>query len=84
MVYPILEQVGSGTANWGTHSYVPYADGGVIVADNEFFRSIVPESVMTEYQKIADEMAAGKITVSTAFGASTEEIDAVKALAAPF
>ena len=39
---------------------------------------------MTEYQKIADEMAAGKITVSTAFGASTEEIDAVKALAAPF
>lgn len=84
MVYPILEQVGSGTANWGTHSYVPYADGGVIVADNEFFRAIVPESVMTEYQKIADDMAAGKITVSTAFGASTEEIDAVKALAAPF
>ena len=81
MVYPILVSIGDGTAQWGTHKYITYAEGGVIVADNEYFRSIVPTSVMTEYDKIVEDFKAGKITVSTAYGASTDDIKAVTDLA---
>ena len=83
MVYPIVEEVGDGTAEWGHHNKIPYADGGVTLADNEYYQALVPEEIRTKLNEIADEMSAGKIEVSTAYGASTEEIDALKALAAP-
>ena len=82
MVSPIVAEVGAGTAEWGTHSKIPYADGGVTLADNEFYQAIVPEEIRTQLTEIADKMIAGEIEVSTAYGASTEDIDAVKALAA--
>lgn len=83
MVYPIVESVGDGTAVWGQHNKIPYADGGVTLADNEYYQALVPEEIRTKLNEIAEEMIAGKIEVSTAYGASTEEIDALKALAAP-
>lgn len=83
MVYPIVESVGDGTAVWGQHNKIPYADGGVTLADNEYYQALVPEEIHTKLNEIAEEMIAGKIEVSTAYGASTEEIDALKALAAP-
>ena len=59
----------------------PYAEGGVNVPQNEWFSNQVPASVLEQYTAIVDAMNAGEITVSTAYGASTEEIDAMKALA---
>lgn len=82
MVSPIVAEVGTGTAEWGTHSKISYADGGVTLADNEFYQALVPEEVRAQLTEIADKMIAGEIEVSTAYGASTEEIDALKALAA--
>ncbi|MBE5970934.1 MAG: BMP family ABC transporter substrate-binding protein [Lachnoclostridium sp.] len=82
MVSPIVEEVGAGTAEWGTHSKIPYADGGVTLADNEFYQALVPEEIRTQLTEIAEKMIAGEIEVSTAYGASTEDIDALKALAA--
>ena len=82
MVSPIVAEVGAGTAEWGTHSKIPYADGGVTLADNEFYQALVPEEVRAQLTEIADKMIAGEIEVSTAYGASTEDIDALKALAA--
>lgn len=81
MVYPIIEAIGDGTAAWGTHTYISYADKGVVVADNQYFQAAVPADVMTKYQQIVSDMVAGKITVDTAYGATTEQIDAVKAQA---
>lgn len=83
MVYPIVEEVGDGTAVWGQHNKISYADGGVRLADNEYYQTLVPEEIRTKLNEIADKMSAGEIEVSTAYGASTEEIDALKALAAP-
>ena len=81
MVSPIVAEVGAGTAEWGTHNKISYADGGVTLADNEYYQAIVPEEIRTQLTEIAEKMTAGEIEVSTAYGASTEEIDALKALA---
>ena len=81
MVAPILVQIGNGTAEWGKHTYIGYADGGVNVPQNEWFHNQVPESVLEAFNAIVDAMNNGEITVSTAYGASTEQIDAMKALA---
>lgn len=82
MVYPIVEMVGDGTAQWGTHMKISYADGGVSLADNEYYQAMVPDEVKTQLEEIKEKMIAGEIEVSTAYGASTEEIDAIKAQAA--
>lgn len=82
MVSPIVAEVGEGTAEWGQHNKIPYADGGVTLADNEYYQSLVPEEIRAQLTEIAEKMIAGEIEVSTAYGASTEEIDALKALAA--
>ena len=81
MVAPILVQIGDGTAEWGKHTYIGYAEGGVNVPQNEWFNNQVPASVLEQYSVIVDAMNAGEIKVPTAYGASTEEIDAMKALA---
>ena len=82
MVYPIVEKIGNGTAEFGTHTKISYADGGVKLADNEYYQAIVPDTVKTEFQKIVDKMVAGEIKVDTAYGASTEDINKIKAEAA--
>ena len=81
MVYPVLEAAGNGTTEWGTHTYISFGEGGVFLSEKNY-KDIVPESVLPEYEKIVEDLVAGKIEVSTAFGASTEEIEAVKAKAA--
>ena len=81
MVFPIVTEIGEGTAKWGTHIKVPYADGGVSLADNEFYQALVPEAIRNQLVDVANKMTAGEIQVSTAYGASTEEVDAIKALA---
>jgi len=82
MVYPIVESFGNGTAEWGTHMKISYADGGVSLADNKYYEASVPAEIRTKLAEIAEKMKAGDIQVSTAYGASTEDIDAIKDLAA--
>ena len=82
MVYPVLEEIGSGTAQFGTHSSISYADGGVSLAQNEYFDNAVPDDVKTAFQAVVDDMTAGKIEVDTAYGATTEEIAVIESKAA--
>lgn len=81
MVFPMVKEIGAGTAEFGKHKSISYADGGVKLADNEYFNSAVPEAVQTEFKGIVDKMMAGEIEVDTAYGATTEMIDSVKARA---
>ena len=80
MVYPMLEQIGNGTVAWGTHSYISYAQGGVRLADNEWFKAAVPAAVMEQYEKVVADLAAGNLSVSTAYGADEAAVNAKKAL----
>lgn len=82
MVYPVLEEIGSGTAQFGTHSSISYADGGVSLAQNEYFDKAVPDDVKTAFQAVVDDMTAGKIEVDTAYGATTEKIAEIESKAA--
>ena len=84
MDYPNGEEIGNGTAQWGTHRMISYAEGGASLADNTFYQAVVTEEMQTKLDEIADKIASGEIKVSTAYGASTEEIEAIKALAAPY
>lgn len=81
MVYPILEGIGNGTVAWGTHSFINYKDEGVYLVKNDYTNAIVPADVWTKFNTIEEDLKNGKIEVSTAFGASTDQIDAVKAKA---
>lgn len=81
MVSPILEKIGDGTIEWGHHTYISYRDGGVYLIENEYTTNIVTEEVMQKYKDAASKIANGEIVVPTAFNATTEEIDAIKAKA---
>jgi len=83
MVLPMLKAIGDGTIEWGTHRYISHAEGGVYLVNNDYTKAIVTDEVLTEYEKIVEEVNNGKIKISTAFGASTEEIEKVKSLAKP-
>lgn len=82
MVFPIVEQIGAGTAPWGTHMKISLAEGGASLADNQYFQAIVPADMQATLADIAAKIESGEIEVSTAYGASTDEIDAIKSLAA--
>jgi basic membrane protein A len=82
MVYPVLEEIGAGTAEFGTHKSISYADGGVSLAENDYFNNAVPEDVKTQFQAVVDDMVAGNIEVDTAYGATTEEISEIESQAA--
>ena len=84
MVYPIVEQIGNGTAQWGTHMMISMAEGGASLADNEWYQAIVTEDMKNTLAEIESGIASGEIEVSTAYGASTEEIEEIEALAAPY
>lgn len=84
MVYPILEAINNDTVEWGTHSFISHAEEGVYLINNDYTKNIVPAEVWTEYEKIVEELDSGKIKVSTAFGASTEEIEEVKSKTKPY
>lgn len=78
MVYPMLEAINEGTIEWGTHSFISHAQEGVFLVDNDYTKAIVTEAVKAEYDKVVEELNSGNISVSTAFGASQEQIDKVK------
>ena len=77
----MLERIGEGTAEWGKHTYITYAEGGVNVPENEWFVNQVPASIRTKFETIVQALCNGEISVSTAYGASTDDVDAMKTLA---
>ncbi|NLY45148.1 MAG: BMP family ABC transporter substrate-binding protein [Tissierella sp.] len=83
MVYPMLEAINEGTIEWGTHSFISHAEEGVYLVNNDYTQAIVPSEVWSEYESVVEELNSGNIKVSTAFGASTDEIDKVKSEAKP-
>lgn len=51
------------------------------MVNNDYTKAIVSDEVWSEYEKVVSDLDSGKVSVSTAFGASTADIDAVKAKA---
>lgn len=83
MVYPILVGINDGSVQWGTHSYISYEQGGVYLVKDKYTEAIVSANDWEVFSKVEEELKSGQIVVDTAYGASTEEIEAVKAKAKP-
>lgn len=83
MVYPILVGINKGEVEWGSHSYISFEEGGVYLVKDKYTESIVKDEDWDKYSDIEEKLKSGEIKVSTAFGASTEEIEAVKNSAKP-
>ncbi len=83
MVYPILVGINDGSVQWGTHSYISYEQGGVYLVKDKYTEAIVSANDWEVFNKVEEELKSGQIVVDTAYGASTEEIEAVKAKAKP-
>ena len=83
MVYPILVGINDGSVQWGTHSYISYEQGGVYLVKDKYTEAIVSANDWEVFSKVEEELKSGQIVVDTAYGASTEEIEAVKVKAKP-
>lgn len=83
MVYPILVGINEGTVEWGTHSFISYEEKGVYLVRDKYTDSIVQAESWEAFDKAEEALKDGTVEVSTAYGASTEEIDAVKDRAKP-
>lgn len=72
---------------WNEHVWVDasYAEGDYLtLLETSNFTSMVPASVLTEYNRIVAELRAGNIEVDTAIGATEADWNAKYAEAAPF
>lgn len=83
MVYPMLMGIKDGSVKWGTHSFISYSEGGVYLVRDKNTEAIVQSEIWEDFKKAEEGMKSGEIKISTAFGASTEEIDKVKNRAKP-
>lgn len=78
MVTPILEGLKDGKVDWGTHKYISYNEGGVYLVNDKNTQAIVSADTKAKFDEIESKLKSGTIKVSSAFGASTDEIEAVK------
>ena len=62
----------AGTLDWGTHARLGIAEDAVGPAESGGFLSL-NQALLDEYKQIKQDVADGKIKVSTAFGHSAEE-----------
>ncbi len=67
-----------GTLPYGTAENLGFAEGAVGLADNEYFNTLVSDDVRGELQEIQEMIINGEITVNSAIGMSTEEINEIK------
>ncbi|WP_311487502.1 BMP family ABC transporter substrate-binding protein [uncultured Helcococcus sp.] len=77
MVNPILEGINNDTIKWGTHEYISYDKGGVYLVNNEYTKKALSKEVLDKYSEVEEKIKNNEIEVSTAFGATKEEIDAI-------
>ncbi len=74
----------AGTLQYGVHHFVGWGDNAITMYENDTFRELFTDEMIARYDEVCDELAAGKIEVGTAIGATQEEIDAYKEQAKPF
>ena len=80
----LLLSIQKDDVQWGQHYLYGYADGGVVLVENDYYAKLVPEDVKATYAEALSHLSAGEITVGTAIGTPQDEIEAYKKQANPF
>lgn len=81
LLYNKIEEYLNGEIQWGNHEIAGLDINGVNLADNKYFRALVPEEIINQVEDIREKIISGEIVVNTAIGMSTEEINEIKAKA---
>ena len=68
----------NGTLPYGTHEILGVGEGGVGLVKNRFYRAILNQDIRTRIEEIEQQLSSGQIQVSTAFGMSSEEVNAIR------
>lgn len=72
-----------GKLGYGQVESLGIAEGGVGIADNKYYRQIVPEHLRSEIAQIEKKIISGEIKVGTVFEMSQEELDQLRASVKP-
>lgn len=71
-----------GNLAFGTYNRMGVAEGGVGLAKNEYYKQL-PQDIKDKLDEVEQKMKNGEITVGTAFGVETEEINELRELVKP-
>lgn len=77
-LYRAIDLYVKGELPVGTTDNLGIQEGGVGLADNEYFQEMVPEEVRTAVKELEEKVTNGEISVSSAIGMTTEEISAIR------
>lgn len=82
-IYRAISLETKGELTWADYEVIGVAEGGVGLADNEYFRANVPAEVVEAIEKAEEDIKSGSVTVSTALGVDQSIVDEIINSAAP-
>lgn len=77
-IYRAISLELEGKLQYGVRESLGIKEGGVGIADNEYYQKIVPQAIRDEISELSSKIENGEIVVDTAFGKTNEEIQAIK------
>jgi basic membrane protein A and related proteins len=77
-LYRAVKMHMEGTAPYGTAEVLGFAEECVGLADNDIFKSVVPQEIRDFVLDVEQKIMDGDIVVSSAFGLTTEELNALR------
>ena len=81
LLYTLIGKYVDGTLEFGKHEFAGLALDGMSLADNQYYRAVVPADVIAKVEAIRKDVVDGRIKVPTAIGLSQDEVNAFKAKA---
>ena len=67
-----------GTLSYGIHEILGIAEGCVGLAKNKYYQEILNESIRNRMEEIERRIVSGEIEIPTAFGMSSQEVNALR------
>ena len=78
LLYNLVSDYLDGTITWGQHQLAGLSDGTMALADNKYFRAVVPQDVIDQIAQIEADIISGTIQIPTAIGMTADELQAEK------
>ena len=73
-----IKQELNGTLSYGTYTVLGLKEGAVGLAKNKYYNSILTDEIKNKINIIEEQCKNGEIKISSAFGMSTDEINAIR------
>ncbi len=77
-LYRAIELYRDGTLAIGTTDVLGIKEGGVGLADNEYYQSLVDQEIRDFVAELEEQVTNGEIVVDTAYGKSSDEINQLR------